>query len=141
MKSLALLGLALMTTSAFARPAQPPDEVLGRRRPPPPDEDIVVPPPPPEPVGEIIDQRAELTDGGEPVRVVWTSGGKKSGAKLEAKDVSIDLYKGEAIGTLKTAHGTTLVALSADDPKAPFRIALFDGKKITKVQKLARPAK
>jgi len=89
----------------------------------------------------MIDQRAELADGGDPVRIVWTSGGKKPGAKLEAKGTSIDLYKGEAIGTLKTAHGTTLVAISVDDPKAPFRIAVFDGKKLSKVQKLARPAK
>jgi hypothetical protein len=146
MKSLAFVCLLLVSTAAFAKPARPGD-VGGRPRPPPrPDliEEVQPPPPPPEPVaveGAIIDQRAELTDAGDPVRLVWTSGGKKPGAKLESKGASIDLYKGEAIGTLKTAHGTTLVALSVDDPKAPFRVALFDGKKLSNVQKLARPAK
>ena len=90
------------------------------------------------PASEMVDQRAELTDAGDPVRLVMTSGGKKPGVKLEAK-TSIDLYKGEALGTLKAAHGTMLVALLVDDAKAPFRLALFDGKKLSNVQKLKRP--
>lgn len=70
-----------------------------------------------------------------------TSGGKKPGARLETKGASIPLANGELVGTLKTGHGTTLIALSVDDAKLPFRIATFDGKQIAHVQKLARPAK
>ena len=117
---------------------------MGRRPPPPPDldEEVVQPPPPPVATTDVIvDQRAEITEGGESVRLVMTSGGKKPGVRLEAKNASIDLFQGEAIGTLKSAHGTMLIALSTADAKEPFRIALFDGKKISKVQKLARPAK
>lgn len=89
----------------------------------------------------IIDHRAEITEAGETVRLDMTSGGKKPGVRLEAKNASIELFSGEAIGTLKSAHGTTLVALSTADAKEPFRIATFDGKKVSNVQKLARPAK
>jgi hypothetical protein len=93
------------------------------------------------PAGEMIDQRAELTDAGDPVRLIMTSGGKKPGIKLVSKNASLELSKLEGVGTLKTAHGTTLVAISVDDEKEPFRVALFDGKKLSKVQKLARPKK
>ncbi|HUS30889.1 MAG TPA: hypothetical protein VMZ53_20400 [Kofleriaceae bacterium] len=156
MKSLAVIALLLATTPVLAKPARPGD-VGGRRRPPddqarphprppPPDLDeerVPPPPPPPDPVasGPMIDQRAELTDGGDPVRLVMTSGGKKPGIKLESKNGSLELVTAEGVGTMKTAHGTTLIALEVDDAKEPFRIALFDGKKLTKVQRFARPAK
>ncbi|HSD89493.1 MAG TPA: hypothetical protein VLB44_18310 [Kofleriaceae bacterium] len=146
MKRLALVCLLIATTSASAR-----------RRPPPPDlgpDDLVaphphqppVPPPPPPPppaAADVqIDVRAELTSGGDPVRLVMTSGGKKPGARLELKGgASISLANGELVGTLKTGHGTTLIVLSVDDAKLPFRIATFDGKQVANVQKLARPAK
>jgi hypothetical protein len=134
MKSLGLVCLLAFSTSVWAHPARPPDL------------DRVPPPPPPQPeevipAGEMIDQRAELTDAGDAVRIVMTSGGKKPGIKLVSKSGSLELSKLEGVGTLKTAHGTTLVAISVDDEKEPFRVALFDGKKLSKVQKLARPKK
>jgi hypothetical protein len=89
----------------------------------------------------MVDHRAEITEGGDTVQLVMTSGGKKPGVKLEAKGGSIELFKGEVIGTVKAAHGTTLVALSVDDAKEPFRIALFDGKTLSKIQRFARPTK
>jgi hypothetical protein len=88
-----------------------------------------------------IDVRAELTDKGDTARLVMTSGGKSAGAKLEVGKQSFDLAKGELAGTLKTAHGKTLIALSVDDAKAPFRIYTFDGVAVSKPQLIARPAK
>lgn len=88
-----------------------------------------------------VDVRAELTDKGDPARLVMTSGGKSAGAKLEVGKQSFDLAKGELAGTLKTAHGKTLIALSVDDAKAPFRIYTFDGATVSKPQLVARPAK
>lgn len=84
-----------------------------------------------------LDVRAELTDKGEAVRLVTTS----KGAKLEAGKQTLEVAKGELAGTLKTGHGTTIIALSVDDAKAPFRIFTFDGAKLSKPQLIARPAK
>lgn len=89
----------------------------------------------------MLDVRAELTDKGDPVRLVMTSGGKSAGAKLEAGKQSFDLAKGELVGTVKTGHGKTIIALSVDDAKAPFRIYTFDGATVSKPQLIARPAK
>jgi hypothetical protein len=105
---------------------------------PPPDDQVV----PVTAATEMVDQRAELSDAGDPLRLVMTSGGKKPGIKLVSKSGTLDLVtKTEGIGTMKTAHGITLIALSVDDAKEPFRIALYDGKKLTKVQRFGRPAK
>src|SRR2546422_787541 len=105
MKSLGLV--CLLAVSASAHPAMLGGGGAGRRRPPPDLEDVAPPPPPPPPPPVVVsdtmvDQRAEITEGGDPVRLVMTSGGKKPGIRLEAKNASIDLFKGEAIGTLKS---------------------------------------
>lgn len=89
----------------------------------------------------MVDVRAELTDKGDPVRLVMTSGTKSAGAKLELGKQSFDLAKGELAGTLETGHGKTIIALSVDDAKTPFRIYTFDGATVSKPQVIARPAK
>src|SRR5689334_6087073 len=105
MKSLGLVCLLAVTASAH--PVRQGD-VGGRRRPPPPDLEEVVPPPPPVATTDVmIDHRAEITEAGESIRLDMVSGGKKPGVRLEAKNASINLFDGEAIGTLKSAHGTT----------------------------------
>lgn len=82
---------------------------------------------------DVLDVRAELTEKGDPLRLVVTD----RGAKLEGLEVA----KGTLVGTLKTGHGTTIAALSVDDAKTPFRIYTFDGKKLSKPQLIARPKK
>lgn len=82
---------------------------------------------------DVVDVRAELTENGDPLRLVVTEGG----AKLNALEVA----KGTLVGTLKTGHGTTVIALSVDDAKTPFRIYTFDGAKLSKPQLINRPAK
>jgi hypothetical protein len=89
----------------------------------------------------MVDVRAEITDKGDAVRLVMTSGGKASGAKLAVGKQSFDLAKGELAGTVKTGHGKTIIALSVDDAKTPFRVYTFDGAALSKPQLIARPAK
>lgn len=89
------------------------------------------------------DVRAELAASGDVVRLVTTSGSKKAGAKLELAKAkqAITLHEGELAGTLKTAHGKTVIALLVDDAKKPFRVFTLTGNEVSKPLALARPNK
>lgn len=70
-----------------------------------------------------------------------TGGGKSSGVVLEAGKAKATLYKGEAASTLKVGHGKTVVAVLADDAKAPFRVHVLTGTDAGKPRTIARPTK
>jgi hypothetical protein len=75
---------------------------------------------------------------GKPIQLT-TMFGSKSGTKLSVAGAKpTPVFSGSAVGTLVSGHGKTIIALGTD-AKEPFRVAIVEEGKPTKLATIKRP--